>query len=760
MRCLCGVVLAVLGGFLAGPVRGAEEAKLVLETPAATLELARSPAPHIAQLVHKASGTAVVADPADKNLFVVVLEKDGKSQAIASSQAKRSSAAVEPADGGSKAVLKFSEFEGSDLSVEVVATCRKGEPLIEWSIRVRAGANARLTTVRFPTVHAVPAIGSPDDDVLVLPALPGALIENPAGNWAVHQSVTLQFPGSLSAQFLAYQDRTAGVYLAGRDAESRPMSLVVAKRQTGFALHHEYVPRVEAGRDWESPYPVVLGVTQGTWHESADLYKQWAARQPWCAKTLPQRDDVPAWWKAGPAVHVFEVRTYDANRTCNGSYYPKLLEHVRTFRDKIDGPVVPMLAGWENHRRWTAGDYFPIFDQEAARPVLRQLRQEGFRPFFYLSGLFYTFENEGRDASRIPAADGYLEHFVIDSNSGKPKVYSLNESSPNGTWKRQSYEFCVGDRATEAFFRGVIDRTHGLGVDVLQMDQTVQGAGAACYSTAHGPAPGPGLYQSRDFQSLLARLREHGKRLSPEFVLFHEEPHEQLIPYLDGFHVREYYERQWYRSSPGAVGIPLFSYLYHEYAIGYGGDSAGLSPNKSPWLVRCHAVNLVSGRTPGASVWSGQRSALEAHADQIAMLRNHSRLLKTRAQGCLMLGRMLHPLELDVPKLHYAVYSRGKKADFEGPAVLTSSWLSPEGNVGHLLVNVSDANQPVSMRLDTRNAPTIAQSDADICRPTSGLDFQPLWRSAALPRETRFELKPLEAVFVEIRPCSGAATGK
>ena len=47
--------------------------------------------------------------------------------------------------------------------------------------------------------------------------------------------------------------------------------------------------------------------------------------------------------------------------------------HV-TLRDKIDGPVVAMLAGWENHRRWTAGDYFPIFDEDRARQVIQQLR--------------------------------------------------------------------------------------------------------------------------------------------------------------------------------------------------------------------------------------------------------------------------------------------------------------------------------------------------------------------------------------------------
>lgn len=180
--------------------------------------------------------------------------------------------------------------------------------------------------------------------------------------------------------------------------------------------------------------------------------------------------------------------------------------------------------------------------------------------------------------------------------------------------------------------------------------------------------------------------------------------------------MREYYEGQWYRDFPGAVAIPLFSYLYHDYAIGYGGDSAAVGPAKNPWYVRCHAMNLAAGRTPGAAVWMGQRNALSAHPDQITMLRNHTRLLESRAKECLMLGRMLHPYELDVPRLHYTFEAGGKKHELERPAVLTSSWLSPAGNIGHLLVNASDALQPVSLRVDTRNVPPGAKYDVDLFR--------------------------------------------
>ena len=183
------------------------------------------------------------------------------------------------------------------------------------------------------------------------------------------QGVTLTYPGNLSAQFLAYQDRSAGVYLAGMDAAGYPMSLGVAKQADGFRCWHEFTAvadeeNARAGL-WQSPYPIAIGVTQGRWCDTADQYKRWALQQKWCAQTLAERRDIPAWWKEGPDVHVCEVRTYDNTRTCTGSYYPKLHDHLRTFREKIDGPVVAMLAGWENHRRWTGGDYFPVFDAKS-----------------------------------------------------------------------------------------------------------------------------------------------------------------------------------------------------------------------------------------------------------------------------------------------------------------------------------------------------------------------------------------------------------
>jgi hypothetical protein len=137
------------------------------------------------------------------------------------------------------------------------------------------------------------------------------------------------------------------------------------------------------------------------------------------------------------------------------------------------------------------------------------------------------------------------------------------------------------------------------------------------------------------------------------------------------------------------------------------------------------------------------------------MIRNHCRLLKTRAKDYLMLGKMLHPYELDVPKVQCKVWlGHGKPpAIVEDPAILTSSWQSPDGGVGHLFVNISEAPQALKVGLDTRNAPPLNPCDTEVYSSEENA-FQPLWKDAQLPKEFTRTLAPAEAIFVEVRKAS------
>lgn len=741
----------------------AEADTTVVENDHVRLVFATKPVPFLRELVQKPSGRNLLAAPANQNLFTIVMSQPkGGNLTVESRDAKQGAIQVERVAKSQRMVIQFTGLgPAGAMRVELTGVLDDAEPIVRWSMIVDNPGQHRIQSVRFPCVTAAPALGNPDDDFIVAPASPGTLIENPAKNWPDHYSLVWQFPGIQSAQFCSYQDQATGLYVASMDTVGFGRELSVSKQKDRYQLCHSYRVEESAATQWRSPYDVAFGVTSGTWQQTADIYKRWAVRQPWCAKTLVQRDEIPNFWKRGPCIHTVEMRTYDGNtHLCNGSYYPKLQEHLRQFREKVDGPVVPLLTGWENHRRWTAGEYFPIFDQDRAKEVLRQIRQDGFSPFVYLSGLFHTFQNEGRDGGELSSWKPYANSLVVDAASGKPKTYLLDESSPNGKsiWKRHSYQWCPAAPDTKTFLRSVLDRTHALGIDVVQMDQAAFGYCSldACYSTAHGHPPGAGSYPSQSLRALLDDMRKHGKSLSPEFVLTIEELHEEAIPNVDGFHTREYREHFWYHAAPGARGIPLFTYLYHEYAVVYGGEGPHLSKGKSEATVRDMAVNLVTGKTPAASVWSEQSVMAEAHADQFKMLRNHAHLLRTEAQQFLMLGRMLHPLQLDTPSvtLPMPVQREGKwrLEPFGERAVLTSSWQSPQRNIGHCLVNITDARQRVRLQLDTRNAPGWPKAKVDLYRADKPEACEHLLNDVALPQDYVLELAPLEAVFFVIRP--------
>ena len=292
-------VLAVSNGVAMSQeaIPAEREKSLTLENHILRLEIQTSHAPFLQRLVHKASGQAVVAEPAHKSLFSIVLAaQDGSQVTVDSVLASESSVTVSSTDRGSQMAIQYAKFPDLNLSVEVTVVCAASEPLTLWSLRIENDTGRRIRAVRFPQFLAVPAIGDGKDDCLVLPALAGTLIENPAETWRNGQSVTLSYPGNLSAQFLAYQDRSAGVYLAGMDPAGYPMSLAVLKQAEGFRCWHEFTPvpdgkngsagAAEPGKNWASPYPVALGVTQGTWCDTADQYKQWAVRQTWCAAAI------------------------------------------------------------------------------------------------------------------------------------------------------------------------------------------------------------------------------------------------------------------------------------------------------------------------------------------------------------------------------------------------------------------------------------------------------------------------------------------
>jgi hypothetical protein len=110
---------------------------------------------------------------------------------------------------------------------------------------------------------------------------------------------------------------------------------------------------------------------------------------------------------------------------------------------------------------------------------------------------------------------------------------------------------------------------------------------------------------------------------------------------------------------------------------------------------------------------------------------------------------MLHPLEFAAEIVTLKI---GKGPFFER-AVLTSSWQSPDGCVGHCFVNITDRPQRAELSLDARGAAAWPAADIDLIRADPAARI-PLARGAALPRAHALELAPLEAAFIVLRPAA------
>jgi hypothetical protein len=752
------VVFAIVSFFILIPgAASADPDVAIFENRALSFTLKRTPAPYVSELKDTQTGTRLVSNPADRDLFVIVLTGGSGQEYIGSSTAETVGVDATGTDWDRKIIITYSGLRNLDLSATVHIRVPVNDPLTYWSIDVRNNTGKKIEFVQFPRLRTVSKIGNEEDDFIVLPDLPGTLIRKPWTTWEMDYGTwVLRFPGGLSAQFLSFQDESAGLYYASRDSEGYGKRLVVAKRSGGFDVFHDfYLPDTIAAY-WHSPYEVAIGVTRGTWQDSADIYKSWAVTQPWCAMTLAQREDVPEWLKRGPFFYVSSVRTYAQDGTCSGSFYPTLTAALRTLRDKVGSAFVAMLADWENHRRWTAGDYFPVFDEENAKKTIGRINKEGFRPFFYLSGLNYSIENRGVDPSVIAIPEDRFADFVVDKATGDPFIIERDESTGQFQWSRVMHSFCVDGPGTKAFFEDVVDEVLALGVKMLQMDQVVDGAGLPCWSDSHGHEPGAGLYQAQGFRSLLQDMRAHGKESDADFALFMEEPHEELIPYLDGFHMREYLEKTWYRGYPGAVGIPLFTYLYHEYAVGYGGDSThlGVKGVNTAWYCREHAVNLITGKTPAAATWSNPNELSNADPRILKLLAHHIRLLDTGAYRYLILGRMLHPVKVVSPELTYTLsrYENGQQVDYEftEPAILYSAWEAPDGNTGYFFINLSQKSLPLSLQPEALGALPAGPREIVLRSSTNGFTARRLDRNTNIQRLRAMTLAPDEILYIEV----------
>ena len=123
------------------------------------------------------------------------------------------------------------------------------------------------------------------------------------------------------------------------------------------------------------------------WRDAADIYKQWALEQPWCAVPYAQRTDVPDWMKAGPSMIRFHRDWLGKPERVEGWLYDYWQKHFP------DVPLIVALWGWERVGSWVSPKYFPPYPSEAgfSRTVAAAQRVGG-HAFPWPSGYYWNVE--------------------------------------------------------------------------------------------------------------------------------------------------------------------------------------------------------------------------------------------------------------------------------------------------------------------------------------------------------------------------------
>lgn len=663
---------------MAAPLMAADTVALENRFLRATFDAARGGA--MVSLVDKQTGREFVNPRALTGLYELTF-RDAAHNRIRLTERDAGKAVLT----GSAAAVKIvaARHAGRAIATQCECALPPGAASLSCRIKVKNRTALELYSIRFPAVEFRAPLG--EHDWLLVPRCDGQIVTPPT-------AARVTYPGSASMQFLAYGDAIAGIAAATLDSEGYRKDLGVSRRAGALGLNLVHYPAITSARDFALPYPVRLSIFHGDWQTAASDYKAWAVRQPWCRKRLAERlKELPEWLLRAPFFYTMSARGQMPDGK-TALRYQAIGEQAEAYAKLLRGPVCAMIMAWEKHGAWNTPDYFPpVGGADAFRALTARLRAAGNQSLVFLSGLKWTLatrlnrplEDSPYDGSA--AFVGEPERNAIVAEDGKTDI----TGDPAKSTGRYAH-LCPATRYTQDLLARIVRQSIDLGVTAVQLDQVVGGGTPACYSTRHGHPPGGGNWSAQALYRLFARLRQEGKRRSRDFAFLIEEPGEMFIPVLDAYHARDYSEGRWPRDGRGVRGVPLFTYVYHDYLLGYGGDSAGISDRPSAQNIYSAAANLINGKIPAAAVWTRYLDPARVERAQLELLAESGALFRGPARDFLLFGERLPTPARAGPEVTVPVWiqAANKSEPYRFPSVLESAWRLPDGRTGRVLVNI------------------------------------------------------------------------
>ena len=479
--------------------------------------------------------------------------------------------------------------------------------------------------------------------------------------------------------------------MACEDSRGLPKLIAPLVEKDGVTMGLGHFPGTQGPGKTGLSYEVALGTFRGDWHVAAEIYRNWATKQPFCSRKLAQRADCPK-WLSEPLVGVaFPMRgqgDWDPPAALNPEYAPatNALPYLDKLATAFDSPLLPIVFNWENAGPWVQPEAYPPVGGEAEMQKFMAIaKSKGWHPVLYGNGINWVVgqKNTGYDG---------MEYFR--SHNGESSVARRWDGSMIGgeSW-RKLYSTCV---ATKTAREMILEMTRGmaeLGSEVIQ--QFDQGVGAvSCYAVDHGHPPVPGPWMTEAFESLINEDNEIARSKNPKVITSSEGAPPEV--YLQDF---GFWDARF--GGGGSLNCSLFSFIYHEYLYAHAGfytnsvNDEALRASVARAFVMGYMLNFTL-RDKGLIAFEWNHVWDRAIPDQYAILDWAKRVTHFRTsvgRDYLVFGKMLPPWRVsNVPTRDFGY---GKE-----PLVQSATWQSQDGDIGIVLANYADAKVSPSVELE------------------------------------------------------------
>ena len=650
----------------------------------------------------------------------------------------------------------FHKIDEMDIDVECKIKIDKNPSLCNFYVSIKNKTNLAIRKIEYPVIEIPLQTGEiVDDERFLVSHCDGFLAKNPSiASWNNYKGFYpgfLPYYACLSTQLTAYYDKKSGLYVATHDGDGHVKQL--GPKRAGeiveiTPIHH--VPEI-IGSDVVIPYATVVGTFHGDWQAAADIYKEWAKKQSWCSKKIIERRDIPKWFKKGAFFYIMSLRLHKDKE----KFLSKSASLVKKWQKTISMTTIAMMLDWEKFQGWTTPDYFPPYGgTERFKHMCRDMKRLGIRPMIFgISGLKWSLRKNYRkiEYNSWEEFKRKGEKFACVQSNGKLYIHSFQPFLDSEDWNGFTAFICPATPLARSMLYDNAMKLIDLGVVLVQADQVLCGSpGPNCYSRYHGHPPGSGKWQSESIKRIFQEVKIKGKKKNPDFVWLMEEPGEFLIQELDCYHGRNNVQEMWPRL-PGTIGVPLFSYLYHEYSAGYGSDTVSVSRENPSYHIYCQGESYINGNFITARCGGGfPIEPKDADPNIVKITKNIIGCIKI-GREFLIFGEMLNTPPLEVPEISLVpsvswsfAIQEGKK--IKVPSVLHRSWKSQKGKIAYTLVNISKDKQDFFLDV----LPYGIKEQVNLVLFKNGNKSKTVVKNVRLPYTLNLNLDPLDAVILKI----------